>query len=44
MMDGVLMWYGQYPDVTQEKDETRDTEDKSKGGGSSPQNNHSFKF
>ena len=43
MVDGGFMWDGQDPAVTQEKDKTRDTKDNSKGGGTSPPSNHSFK-
>ena len=43
-MNGGLLWSGQNPAVTQEKDETRYTEENSKGGGPSPSSNHSFKF
>ena len=43
MLDGGLLWAGQDPAVTQEKDETIDMEDKSKGGGPIPPSNHSFK-
>ena len=43
MLDGGLLLAGQDPAVTQEKDETRDMEDKSKGGGPIPPSNHSFK-
>ena len=43
MVDGGLLWAGKYTDVTQEKDETVDMEDTSKGGGPSPPSNHIFK-
>ena len=43
MVNGGLLRYGQDPDVTQEKDETRDMENNSKGGGPIPPSNHSFK-
>ena len=43
-MDKGLPWAGQYPAANQQKDETRDIEDKSKGGCPSPPSNHSFKF
>ena len=43
MVDGGLLLYGQDTYVTQEKYETGDTEEKSKGGGPSPPSNHSFK-
>ena len=42
-MDGGLLWAGQDPAVTQEKDETGFMEDKIKWGGPSPPSNHSFK-
>ena len=43
IVDGGLMWAGQYPAVNQEKYETRDIKDNSKGGGTSPPSNHIFK-
>ena len=43
MVDGGLLWFGQVPSVPQEKDETRDTEDKIIGGGLSPPSNYIFK-
>ena len=43
MVDGGLLWSGKDPSVTQEKYETRDMEDKSKGCGPIPPSNHSFK-
>ena len=43
MVDGGLLWARQDPDVTQERAETRDTEDNNKGGGPSIPSNHSFK-
>ena len=43
MVDGGLMWSGQYPAETQERVETGDTEYKNKGGGPRLPSNHSFK-
>ena len=42
-VDGILLYDGQDPEVTQERSETRDTEDNNKGGGKIPPGNHSFK-
>ena len=43
MVDGVFLWSGKEPYVTQEKDEMRDMEYKSKVGVPIPPSNHSFK-
>ena len=43
-MDGGLLCARQDPSVTQERTETRNTEDKNKGGGPSPPSNHSLKL
>ena len=44
MVDGVFLWDGQDPAVTQDKYETRDTEDKIKGVVPIPPSNHILKF
>ena len=44
MVDGVLMWSGKDPALTQNRTKTRQTEDNNKGGGPSLPSNHSFKF
>ena len=43
MVNGVFLWAVQDTVVTQEKDETRDMEDKSEGYGPISPINHSFK-
>ena len=43
MVDGVFLWDGQYPAVTEDKYETRDTEDKIKVVVPIPPSNHIFK-
>ena len=43
MANGGFLRSGQDPAVNQDKDETRDMENNSKGGGTSPPSNHSFK-
>ena len=44
MVDGGFMCAEQDPAVTKDIDETRDTEYKNNGGGSSPPSNQNFKF